>query len=413
MDFVPEEYPLIIERKLEQFSFKRPESPKFEKAYVFLGENCQPVVVNAGKNDGPTVGDILTGTYKIYYEVDLSECSIAFSVSIPCADDIPFTVEVILTYCIDNPLLVVQNGRRDIRNFLKESALNIIRPICRNYANEQASQAERAVIEELKNQLIDGDKIHNLGFKLSRSPFVTLSSHESISKRLIDGKLGTIDAKMQSKIIHEQFSVDTIKAEMEKRLMQQRLEIESMRQELLFKDRQIELDRQTILLEQSMNLELKRMEAEMRIKQIEFEKQIEMQRIEFNHRLDREKLLSPLLSIGNWRGIIAICNPENQNDRELLSFVKQQIDREEKMRVEENSTCIEILKIFVEKGVIGEWRFEEIAKSLVQKVGRLSDQGASLIEEKLSNEENQQNQQEGNTDNKIYPEKIMRDGTPE
>ncbi len=413
MDFAPEEYPLVIERKLEKFSFKRPESPKFGKAHVFLGENCPPIVVYAGKNGGPTVGDILSGTYKVYYEVDLSEYSITFPASIPCADELPFPAEVTLTYCIDNPLLVVQNGRRDIRDFLKESALDIIRPICRNYANEQASQAERAVVEELKSKLIDANKIHELGFRLSRPPFVTLSPHESISKRLIDGKLGRIDAKIQEKIIQEQFSVDTIKAEMEKRLMQQKMEIESMRQELLFKDRQIELDRQTILLEQSMNLEFKRMEANMRIKQVELEKQLEMQRIEFIHRMERERLLSPLLTIGNWRGIMAICNPENPNDRELLSFIKQQIEREEKMRIEENSTCIEILKIFVEKGVIGEWRFEDIAKSLVQKVGRLSDQGAALIGEKSSNEENQQDQQEENTDNKVYPKKIMRDGEPE
>lgn len=413
MDFSPEKYPLVIEKKLEKFSYKRPESPKFGKAHVFLGENCPPIVVYAGKNGGPTVGDILIGSYKVYYEVDLSEYSILFSVSIPCADELPFQAEVTLTYCIDNPLLVVQNGRRDIRDFLKESALDIIRPICRNYANEQASQAERAVVEELKSQLIDGNKIHDLGLKLNRPPSVTLSPHESISKRLIDGKLRTMDAKIQEKIIQEQFSIDTVKAEMEKRLMQQKMEIESMRQELLFNDKKIELNRQDILLEQSMNFEFKKMEAEMRIKQIEFEKQLEMQRIEFNHRIDRENLLSPLLSIGNWRGIIAICNPENPNDRELLSFVKQQIDREEKMRIEENSTCIEILKIFVEKGVIGEWRFEDIAKSLVQKVGRLSDQGAALIEEKSSSDENQQDQQEENVDINTYHELIRRNGTPE
>ena len=113
MDFAPEEYPLVIERKLEKFSFKRPESPKFGKAHVFLGENCLPIVVQLGKL-GPTVGEILHGTYKVYYEVDLSEHSIPFTVSIPCADQLNFQAEVRLTYCIDNPLLVIQNRTRDI-----------------------------------------------------------------------------------------------------------------------------------------------------------------------------------------------------------------------------------------------------------------------------------------------------------
>ncbi len=255
--------------------------------------------------------------------------------------------------------------------------------------------------------------VNKLGFKLSRHPSVTLLPDESIRKRLIDGKFRTIDAKTQEEIIQEQFSIDSVKAEMEKRLLQQKMEMESMKQELLFKDRQIELERQAVLLEQSMRLELEKKEAEMRIKQIELEKQLEMQQIEFTHRIEREKLLSPLLSIGNWREIIAICNPDNPNERELITFVKQQIDREEKMRVEENSTCIEILKIFVEKGVIGEWRFEDIAKSLVQKIGKLSDQGAALIEEKPSIEEITQEQQEKDMDTKVYPESMRRDETPE
>lgn len=178
------EKPLFIEKELNRWN--RPESPKPGTALVFVGNGKPSLVVYEGER-GPTQGELLWGKYSMFYEIDMGERSLEFYEKLPCADALEFQAKVKVTYSVQDPIIIIRSARTDAGQFLRDSAIDVMRRTSRRYSYEQSGEAENAIAGRIE------EEVRDKGFKLSRPVSVVLSLDEAISSRLVERQLTTFD----------------------------------------------------------------------------------------------------------------------------------------------------------------------------------------------------------------------------
>jgi hypothetical protein len=198
------ERPVFIEKKLDRW--KRPDNQRPGTALVFVGDGVPLRVVYEGQK-GLTQGELIWGKYNLYYEVDMGDRSLVFSEKIPCASRLEFNAEVKLFYAVKDPLVIIRQARLDIDEFLKDSALVIMRQVSRQYSHEDNVKAEADIIKLIEEEINDN------GFKLSRRVFVKLSLDDKIQTRLVNKELETIDFEEKQAKITRDFALKNQKAE--------------------------------------------------------------------------------------------------------------------------------------------------------------------------------------------------------
>lgn len=175
---------LFLEHKLDKW--KRPSFPSPGSAHVFIGNGKDNLVIVSGvKNNQntPTQGQIFFGKYTSYYEVDISERLLRFSVQLPSSDELKFNAEIRTAYSVTRPEIVIQFKKENLELLLKDSVTDVMRKVSRKHRSDKIQEAETSLDDCLRQLITDlGKKLEKYGCEISDSSSISLFMDKEIEK---------------------------------------------------------------------------------------------------------------------------------------------------------------------------------------------------------------------------------------
>lgn len=168
---------LIIGKESPRLRLFHPRPVPEPGTALVLYREGQPLIT-LWPGDRLTSGEVAWGNYRSIYKVDITEHSFSFNCTLPCRGEaFEFHAQVNVTYSVENPSLVVERNITDARAVLEPLIINTMRNISRRYEVEQSAEAEKAIIESVREE----SKKYGTGLKLVRF-VVELSLEEDARK---------------------------------------------------------------------------------------------------------------------------------------------------------------------------------------------------------------------------------------
>jgi hypothetical protein len=155
---------LIISKERPRLRIFHPRpKPEPGVALVLFREGQKLVTLWPG--DRLTSGEVTWGNYQTIYRVDVTEHSFSFSCNLPCKGEaFDFKAQIDVTYCVDDPRLIVKRNTTDVRAVLEPLLVNTMREISRDYEVEQSAEAESS----LQRETMERSTQYNIGIRIDR-----------------------------------------------------------------------------------------------------------------------------------------------------------------------------------------------------------------------------------------------------